>query len=349
MKNKIIFAIIAFLMTGCTIVDGSSIDNSSQNPSDSVSEVPPSSEVIHTGKRTLNFYGINDFHGAIIETSKEPGIFKLSTYMKDRFAENPNGSVFLNAGDYWQGSAESNINRGAFLTEAMNLMNLDAMTLGNHEFDWYDTIIEQNKALADYPFLGANIIDVETGEIASNLVSYDDTFKSSIIVEKNDVKVGIIGTIGARLESSILAPAVAPYSFEPVNNYIRAEAANLRALGAEVIALSTHDSLTAEMSQYTSVINDSIIDLIFSAHYHVEHHEIINGVPIMQTNAYGKQIMEVEGEYDFDTKSFSLKNTRFHEASTIKTAVEDPKMLELYADYETEINEIKNEVVSTLR
>ena len=85
--------------------------------------------------------------------------------------------IKINVGDYWQGSADSNLNRGKFLTEVGNVLGFHAMTLGNHEFDWMDTHIKENKEFAKYPFLGANIINKTTKQLATNIVSYDDTFK----------------------------------------------------------------------------------------------------------------------------------------------------------------------------
>lgn len=330
-------------------VTSEEIESSMPVTSEEESSVPSLSEDTRTGTRKLNFYGINDFHGAIIESNSEPGIFKLGSYLKDKYTKNPEGSIFINAGDYWQGSSDSNLNRGAFLTEAMNILDVDSFTLGNHEFDWFDTTIEANKARADYPFLGANVISKETNTVASNLVHYDDTFKASVIVEKNDVKVGIVGTTGSNLESSILGTAIAPYSFNPVDTYIRSEVANLKALGADVIALSTHDSLYGSTGEYAGIINDRLVDVIFSAHQHAQHNEKINGIPVLQTNGYGKQVMEVDAMYDFDEKTFFVEAARLQTASVIKSYPEDPELLELFnTGYADEINAIKNEVVGTL-
>ena len=379
--KKISFLILALLVSGCTPTSSASSEAITSLPSESTSEtsssqsssegsstsditsttesssltsseessIPSSSEDTRTGMRKLNFFGINDFHGAVIESSTEPGIFKLGSYLKTQYAKNPEGSIFINAGDFWQGSADSNINKGAFLTEAMNVLDLDSFTLGNHEFDWFDVAIEANKARASYPFLGANVIKKETNTIASNLVHYDDTFKGSVIVEKNDVKVGIVGTTGSTLEGSILGTSIAPYSFNPVDTYIRSEVANLRALGADVIALSTHDSLYSSTGEYSGIINDRLVDVIFTGHAHKQHNEKINGIPVLQTNGYGKQVMEVDAFYDFDEKTFLVEATRLQTANIIKEFSEDQELLNLFnEDYLDEISIIKNEVVGTL-
>lgn len=363
MKNKriLFLALFALTLAGCRqTTPSSSVDPSLTSEvsvtSEDVTSDPITSEEESSsqteepyGTRKLNFFGLNDFHGAISETTYEPGIFKISSYLKDRYASNEGGTVLLNAGDFWQGSADSNINRGKFLTRAMNELDAAAMALGNHEFDWFDTAIKHNSTLANYPFLGANIIEKATGELAKELVHYDDTFKASTMITRNDVKIGIVGTIGHSLESSILATAVAPYSFELPEPFIRAEVNNLRAQGAHVIALITHDSLVNGAGVYSKLFSDRLVDLVFSGHAHISDNQRINGIPVLQTNGNGEQVMEVEGTYNFDLQTFTVDQTRLESASYIKgTYSEDVGMRTLFSEYEAEINEVKNEVVGSL-
>ncbi len=330
-----IWLVLLVTLTGCRN-NGSSASSSQNLP-----------QVVN-----LQFLAINDFHGAIVENSEsnEPGIFKLSSYIKD-IEQKSNGQLIkINVGDYWQGSADSNLNRGKFLTEVGNLLKFDSLTLGNHEFDWYDKAIEENKALAEYPFLGANIINKSTKELATNLVNYDETFKSSVIVEKNGVNVGIIGTIGSSLESSILTPAVSAYSFEPVDSYIRREATNLKSLGADVIVLSTHDSLKGGAGEYRSIINDKVVDLIFSGHQHAIDEQVINGIPILQTNGNGKQVMEVSATFNFETRAFKVDKHYLTSATKIISDYsEDVEVKKLFDDkYAEDIKQIKDEQIGYL-
>jgi 2',3'-cyclic-nucleotide 2'-phosphodiesterase (5'-nucleotidase family) len=175
MKKKTIILMIPLLIftlvaSGCERGSESLSDNSrptlgSEEPTSTTTTSTTSTTITstegRTGQKELSFYATNDFHGSIVETNSEPGIFKLGSYLKSEFAAKRNKTVYVDAGDIWQGSADSNINRGKFLVEAMNVLKLDAQTIGNHEFDWYDTVIETNKELANYPFLGANIMCVK--------------------------------------------------------------------------------------------------------------------------------------------------------------------------------------------
>ena len=72
----------------------------------------------------MDIFGINDFHGAIVnqETSDglELGFSKIGAYLKAKEAENPYGTIITSSGDMWQGSADSNLTKGALVTQLMN-------------------------------------------------------------------------------------------------------------------------------------------------------------------------------------------------------------------------------------
>ena len=78
----------------------------------------------------INLFAMNDFHGSIIENDEELGFLKQGTFFKNKSEED--NTLILNSGDMWQGSIESNSNYGEFLTKAMNYIEFDSFTLGNH-------------------------------------------------------------------------------------------------------------------------------------------------------------------------------------------------------------------------
>ena len=140
-----------------------------------------------TGKIEFDVFTLNDFHGAtqyVSQTYPAIGLAKLSTVFRTFAAEQT--SFFLSSGDMWQETIESNSNRGAYVTEAFNRIGLDAMTIGNHEFDWGVKYIVDNSKIADYPFLAANIFNKTTGE-------YIEGTEPSTIIERDGLKVGVIG------------------------------------------------------------------------------------------------------------------------------------------------------------
>src|SRR5699024_6059025 len=98
---------------------------------------------------------MNDTH-ARVETYP-----KLITAIKE-FRESHENSLLFHAGDVFSGTLYFNEFRGQADLALMNLMGIDAMVFGNHEFDLGDSD-EGHQALADFvseanfPLLGTNI------------------------------------------------------------------------------------------------------------------------------------------------------------------------------------------------
>ena len=140
-----------------------------------------------TGTKTVSFdvFAINDLHGRFADTADQPGLDELSTYLKLQ----PKNTILLATGDMWQGTSESNLTRGFLITDWMNRMEFDAMTVGGHEFDWGEEWLQQNIEMAEFPFLGINVYSRETDERV-------DYCQSSLTVDVDGVQIGIIGAIG---------------------------------------------------------------------------------------------------------------------------------------------------------
>ena len=97
--------------------------------------------------------------------------------------------VLLSTGDMWQGSAESVLSNGKIIIDWMNELGFEAMTLGNHEFDWGEQVIKDNALVADFPFLAINIYDNNTGALA-------EYCRPSVVFDRGDIQIAIIGAIG---------------------------------------------------------------------------------------------------------------------------------------------------------
>ena len=113
----------------------------------------------------------SDMHANIwgysYEDNKETdnnGMSRLYTYIKKIREEEP--VVFLvDAGDEIQGTImtdeianKSPDNEHPVMT-AMNAMDYDCMTIGNHEFDWGVPAMKKILGQAEFPVLAANILD----------------------------------------------------------------------------------------------------------------------------------------------------------------------------------------------
>ena len=101
--------------------------------------------------------GISDFHGALEESGKFPGFAKLGGHLREQYNKNPQGTLIQRGGDMFQGSLLSTVSQGRPVLAAMNYTGFDAMTIGNHEFDWGVKFLQELASQADFPFLAANL------------------------------------------------------------------------------------------------------------------------------------------------------------------------------------------------
>ena len=147
------------------------------------------------GETHLTIIGTSDTHGNIwgysyedMKESTGDGLARVSAYVNQVRSENPN-TILVDAGDTIQGTIMtddlySKDTADHPVAAALNYMDYDAWTLGNHEFnfgvDTLKSILEQ----VDMPVLAANIKNADGSYF---------TGAGYTIVERGGVKVAIIG------------------------------------------------------------------------------------------------------------------------------------------------------------
>lgn len=126
------------------------------------------------------------------------GVVRRATYIDQVRKENKNVLLF-DAGDFLQGTPYFNLFKGEVEVKAMNLMGYDAVTLGNHEFDYGLEVLEQVARLAKFPIVSSNYDFSET--------HLDGLIKPYVILRRGGVKIGVIGI------------NIQPYGLIASNNY----------------------------------------------------------------------------------------------------------------------------------
>ena len=278
---------------------------------------------------TFNFYAVNDLHGKIADTDSQPGVDELTTYLKDA-QETQENVVVLSSGDMWQGSSESNFTKGKLTTEWMNDVGFVSMTMGNHEYDWGESYIEANAELAEFPFLAINVYDTATQ-------SRVDYCEPSVMVEKNGVKIGIIGAIGD-CYSSISSDKVQGVYFKvgsALTSLVKLEANKLRQAGAEYIVYSIHDGYE---ECYDTSLSNGYIDLVFEGHTHQGYvNQDAYGVYHLQAGGENKAISHAEVTINIANDTSNVTKAERIWASEYKQSASDPIVTELLEKYADEI------------
>ena len=299
------FLTLSLLLLGCGvphIAPSSTKDKSSasqtnsslpQNPSSPSQSAEPSSSSSPSSSSlspvieepiTYHFYAVNDFHGAINPNGGEPGLSKMGGFLKQKKNEDPEHTILLSSGDMWQGSLESNYSKGAFVTKAMNEIGFDAMTLGNHEFDYGQDVIQANQKIANFPFLAGNIRKWSNGGASS--ASWGIT-SASTVLERNGFKIGIIGMIGEGQTSSITSKYVNDITFvKPIPLAIKESQRLKSEEGCSIVVLSIHNDASSVLKEQNTL--KPYFDGVFCAHTHrVERSTSTDGVPLLQGGSNG--------------------------------------------------------------
>ena len=225
----------------------------------------------------------NDVHCAV------EGYSKLAA-MKNELKQTYKHVGVVSCGDYIQGSSLGAISRGEYIIELMNLVGYDAVTLGNHEFDFR---LDRLQELVDM---------METKPVCCNFqeigkdTSYFDPYK---IVSYGDVDIAYIGiTTPSTISSS--SPAQFKdengnykYSFNPTTLYevVQENIDAAEAEGAEYIIAISHigyaeDEIYGDLEDVEDLIkNTDGLDVVLDAH----SHSVIEGMEI--TDKEGNEVL----------------------------------------------------------
>ena len=143
------------------------------------------------GQKSIVILHTNDTHSRIEPVPESDriagnkgGVVRRMNYIEQVRKENKNVLLF-DAGDFLQGTPYFNLFKGEVETEAMNMMRYDAVTLGNHEFDYGLEALEKVVRRAKFPIISSNY-DF-SGTPLNNLI------KPYLIFKKDGVKIGVIG------------------------------------------------------------------------------------------------------------------------------------------------------------
>lgn len=258
----------------------------------------------------LQIFQINDTHGAYYNDDSIVGISKVATCIKENTIDDT-ATVKIANGDMLQGTAFSNMLLGEPAIASLNEMNFDAFVIGNHEFDWRIdnlAVYKDGNLLngeLECSFLGANIIDGNGNR--------PEWIQPYTVVQKGDVKVGILGIIGENLESSISKASLGGYSFtstlDAVNKYSKVL---LEEENVDVLIVSEHNHSEASNASY---VKNNKIDCIINAHDHQRVKEYVtryDGMQVPVVESYTKNGCMGLVTLNLDSNNKMISNTTTH-------------------------------------
>jgi 5'-nucleotidase len=229
------------------------------------------------------------------------GISRLATRIAaERAAAGDTPVMLLDSGDFLMGTAfEFVMTPDAAELQEMQALNYDAITLGNHEFDWTPSGLFLILTAAyrthnvTLPIVASNMkLDPsQAGSLAGQVQTF--TVPKLVKTLPNGLKVGIIGLLGRN--AAQVAPTAAPFTFDPIATTAAAMVAELRNQDHVdlVIALSHSGINQAGMGEDADLAASVPgIDVILSGHTHdaLTTAVTVGKTVITQTGRYGEHL-----------------------------------------------------------
>ncbi len=309
---------------------------------------------------TLAIVGTNDIHGTLSpipsKTSVDPGTGEAISYeraglatlashlriLKKEFGER---LLWLDGGDQFQGSIESNLNEGAPMVEFFNRLGLTASALGNHEFDFGPEgpegtpgdlrgALKKRMAESKYPYLASNLrLKPQTKNSAGAMPDLPN-LKKSILIPVGPIQVGILGLSTQDTPVTTRPEFVRDLEFTDPVKAALAEATALRKAGATLVIGVAHLGSSCQLgnarkehcirkesdplghcrsedegSQLLEKLPKGTLDLLISGHTHQVVHHWINGTPMLQAGSRGSYLNVAYLTVDLKTRTLMRDQT----------------------------------------
>ncbi len=357
-----------------------------------VSTLPVDGFAVHAaykdekGYATLRIFSTSDMHGQsttysydTASTHNSGSLAQISTVINKKKKEIKYGnSLLVDCGDVVFGLGAESIETGQisgvqYMYKEMKAMGYDAITLGNHDFDFGYSYIK--KALSesgmDKKVLVSNVRNAKTGKLswASGRI-IKKTMKTSK-KKKVTVKIGVVGAV---------VPSLTTYSnwkwtitTEDIVESVANEAEALKDKGADIVVAVVHSGIgynnAGEDDDETEGVIDNVgyeladideLDVICCGHTHVNYPSddpkvqyvyslpgvskrtgFINGKIVVQEKDHGAAVGISDIKFKFDKKGKARIAGKKVSVREITAAdAEDKKIQELDQKYNAKLTEL---------
>jgi 2',3'-cyclic-nucleotide 2'-phosphodiesterase/3'-nucleotidase len=302
----------------------------------------------------LTILGTTDLHGNLYpvdyytNTPDNRGLAKIATLIRQVRKENPN-TLLIDSGDTIQGSPlayyhnKKNNQPIDPMMLAMNALNFDSMTVGNHEYNFGLKVLEKARGEAQFPWLSAN-----TYETATNKNHY----QPYVVKEFSGVRVAVLGLTTPGIPNWENIPNYAGLEFREPLIEARKWVPVLRAQErADIVVIAMHMGLEEDLR--TGVINPGQVehenqaveiaktvpgvDVIFMGHTHREIPDVyINSVLLTQANHWGRHLARVDFYLQQDTGRWRVYAKTARTLAADDKVDPDPEIVKLVQSYDRE-------------
>src|ERR1700682_1286486 len=305
----------------------------------------------------ITIIGTTDLHGNILPidyyTAKPDarGLAKAATIIKRARQENPN-LLLLDSGDTIQGTPleyyhnkRNNVPVDPMML-VMNELHYDAMTVGNHEYNFGLKVLEKARSEAQFPWLSANTYDKGTSHTH---------FPPYLVKEVAGVRIGILGLTTPGIPNWDNAQNYEGLEFrEPVSEAKKWVAVLHEKEKVDLVVIAMHMGLEEDLR--TGIVNPGQVqnenealavarqvpgvNVILMGHTHRDVSSlIVNGVLLTEADHWGKHVARVDLYFDKDpTGRWQLAAEAARTIATDDRVEPDAESLKLAEPYDRETN-----------
>ena len=270
--------------------------------------------------------GTNDIHGEIFPnifqspentTLASGGATNIYSYVKALRNEWKDYFLWFDGGDQFQGTMECMLSEGSIMKDYYNYVNLSAIAIGNHEFDYGIEKLKEHIESENFPTLCANLYDKQKQKYIWEEGMWKNVKPYEIynLGTNPTIKIGVIGLATAET-ITFTSTDLSNYSFNNYFDVTKRWADYLRnEKGVDAVILLTHfgpkcpqepeekmilrmrnketpqkecDPDQEIMSFLKRIESEELkIDALIGAHVHDVVHHWIHGIPCIESSGAG--------------------------------------------------------------
>jgi len=259
-------------------------------------------------------------------------------------------TLLIDSGDFFMGTTYDLTASNPIALQFFTLMGYDAITLGNHEFDWTPGGLYMllSAGLANgfnVPVVASNTIPdgvAGTGDDGIEYLMATGTIVNKKIIEQdNGIKVGLLGLMGENADED--APVASPIDFNHDYAFIQACVDDLRNNdGVDVVVVLSHTGVNSSGNGEDAEIAEHVdgIDIIASGHAHTKIFDAVikgdSSTIIFSPGEYGEWVSHLN--FTYNKKLRRIVGFEFNLVPVNDSVPGDPSMQYMVDMYNAEIN-----------
>ncbi|MDD6910874.1 bifunctional metallophosphatase/5'-nucleotidase [Actinobacillus minor] len=300
----------------------------------------------------IKFLGTSDVHGRIVPWSygadvedKSGSYAQIATYVNE-VRKNAKNVILVDIGDAIQDNQvevfakSEKYYKDNPVPKVLNAMGYDIFILGNHEFNFGMTALNEILKDIQAKTLTANFYHKENGK---------RYIEPTMIVEKEGVKLGIIGLttpMSAIFEKD--TGHLDKMTFSSPSEEAKKQIAALKAQNVDAIVVLAHMGIENENNIADTGVADLIqnvdgIDVIIAGHMHKNvSSETIKNTVVTEPHRYGTVVSEVDMTFDVDPQGKVKLLSKTAKTVPVNKLDADPNIVKIYQPYHDELRRLNN-------